>query len=61
VTGHEGSRFYIRMKSDADHEEPDIKSSVRLARPSGLCGVPYAELFEKATLESSKLMQVSKL
>ena len=58
VTSHEGNRFYIRMNDDSNDGDPDLKCFARSARMSGLCGVPYNELLEKATLESSKLMQV---
>jgi hypothetical protein len=58
VTSHEGDRFYVRMKTEAENEELDLKSSIRSARPTGLCGVPFADLLEQATLESSKMLQV---
>ena len=58
VTSHDGDRFYIQMnESDAD-QKPVLKNAIRTARPAGLCGVPYAQLLEQATIESSKLLQV---
>ncbi len=58
ITSLEGNRFYVRLKSDYNSGELDIKDSVRFGRTTGLCGVPYADLLEQASIESSKSLQV---
>ena len=59
ITSLEGNRFYIRLRDENISGELDLKDSVRFGRSTGLCGVPYMDLLDQASMETSKSLQVS--
>jgi len=61
ITDFDGRRFYIRFKNEDFENETISRNAFPKKIISGMCGVPYRELLEQATIEMSRLEQVKKI